>query len=165
MQNSTVISRVNAGLSRCLSHHRKLCRGIAELDCLIYNDEFLKDPRTQWLLHQRRQKEAELAKKEEEKKAAHLGQMRSEMRRLLGQSKIALTSPTGKANLSVTRAFCQLLQGESSSGSRTPKSRTFTGPLPAPTPLPSPERRQSLRVSTSIPRPEKKFYVKFCQSS
>ncbi|XP_017002417.2 uncharacterized protein [Drosophila takahashii] len=131
MQNSTVISRVNAGLSRCLSHHRRLCRGIAELDRLIYSDEFLKDPRTQWLLQQRRLREED-----------------TEMGRLIGQSGI-------KNNLSVSRAFCQLLQAE------TPRSRAPKGPLPAPTPQPSPERRPSLR----FPRPERKASSsKNCQS-
>ncbi|KAH8367989.1 hypothetical protein KR084_005257, partial [Drosophila pseudotakahashii] len=133
MQNSTVIGRVNAGLSRCLSHHRRLCRGISELDSLIYSDEFLKDPRTQWLLQQRRLKEED-----------------KEMGRLIGQSRLTLTPPSGKNNnLAVTRAFCQLLQTE------TPKSRSAKGPLPAPTPLPSPERRPSFRFSASLPRPER----------
>ncbi|KAH8409027.1 hypothetical protein KR009_005436 [Drosophila setifemur] len=53
MQNSRVIRRVNAGLRRCLSHHRRLCQDIAELDQLIYHDEFLKDPRRHWLRIQR----------------------------------------------------------------------------------------------------------------
>ncbi|XP_020797949.1 uncharacterized protein LOC110176068 [Drosophila serrata] len=57
MQNSRVIRRVNAGLSRCLSHHRRLCREIDELDRLLFNDEFLRDPRTLWL-HQTSKKEA-----------------------------------------------------------------------------------------------------------
>ncbi|KAH8250645.1 hypothetical protein KR038_007109 [Drosophila bunnanda] len=50
MQNSRVIRRVSAGLSRCLSHHRRLCREIDELDRLLFNDEFLRDPRTLWRL-------------------------------------------------------------------------------------------------------------------
>ncbi|XP_043660150.1 uncharacterized protein LOC122624577 isoform X2 [Drosophila teissieri] len=83
MPNSSVISRVNAGLARCLSHHRRLCRGIAELERLIHNDEFLQDPRTQWLLHQRRQTE--------EDQASPLGRMGCEMDRLLGRSKIKLS--------------------------------------------------------------------------
>jgi len=91
MQNSTVIGRVNAGLSRCLSHHRRLCRGIAELDRLIYNDEFLKDPRTQWLLHQRRQKEEE----KQEQQEAQGGYCR-----LLGQSRTTLSPPSGKVGSS-----------------------------------------------------------------
>ncbi|XP_017034626.1 uncharacterized protein [Drosophila kikkawai] len=57
MQNSRVIRRVNAGLSRCLSHHRRLCREIDKLDRLLFNDEFLQDPRTLWLL-QTSQKES-----------------------------------------------------------------------------------------------------------
>ncbi|KAI8033254.1 uncharacterized protein LOC128265800 [Drosophila gunungcola] len=144
MQNSTVISRVNAGLSRCLSHHRRLCRGIVELDRLIYNDEFLKDPRTQWLLHQRRQREEKLIKH----KVISLGHLLS-----------------GKSNLAVTRAFCQLLLSESPCGSHSPKARTQTGPLPAPTPLPSPERRPSFRISASLPRPERKASAKACCQS
>ncbi|XP_017074216.1 uncharacterized protein LOC108109928 [Drosophila eugracilis] len=147
MQNSAVISRMNAGLSRCLSHHRKLCRGIAELDCLIYNDEFLKDPRTQWLLHQRRQRAEEKAK--EEAKVSSLGRMGSEMGRLLGQS------PVGKSNLTVNRAFCQLLQS-TPSGLHPTKLRNLTGPLPARTPEPSPERRPSFKFSVSPPSPDRK---------
>ncbi|XP_017113002.1 uncharacterized protein LOC108136404 [Drosophila elegans] len=154
MQNSTVISRVNAGLSRCLSHHRRLCRGIAELDRLIYDDEFLKDPRTQWLLHQRRQREEKLIKH----KVISLGH-------LLCQSKLALSPQSGKSNLAVARAFCQLLQAESPCGSHSPKARTQTGPLPAPTPLPSPERRPSFRISASLPRPERKASSKACCQS
>lgn len=57
MQNSRVIRRVNASLARCLSHHRRLCRDIDELDRLLFNDEFLRDPRTQWLLQNRHHKE------------------------------------------------------------------------------------------------------------
>ncbi|XP_016979637.1 uncharacterized protein LOC108044972 [Drosophila rhopaloa] len=159
MQNSTVISRVNAGLSRCLSHHRKLCRSIAELDCLIFNDEFLKDPRTQWLLHQRRQKEVK------HKVSSSLGRVRSEVGRLLDQSNNTLSPHSAKSNLAVTRAFCQLLQAEPPSGVHTPRSRTHTGPLPAFTPLPSPERRPSLRVSASLPRTERKASSKACCQS
>ncbi|XP_016962659.1 uncharacterized protein LOC108033044 [Drosophila biarmipes] len=158
MQNSTVIGRVNAGLSSCLSHHRRLCRGIAELDRLIYNDEFLKDPRTQWLLHQRRQKEEE-REQQREGTVGSLGRMRSEMGRLLGQSRTTLSPPPAKSNLGVTRAFCQLLQPE------TPRPRAHSGPLPAPTPLPSPERRPSFRSSASLPRPERKASAKSCRSN
>nr|XP_016930787.1 uncharacterized protein LOC108010438 [Drosophila suzukii] len=158
MQNSTVIGRVNAGLSRCLSHHRRLCRGIAELDRLIYNDEFLKDPRTQWLLHQRRQKEEE-KQEQQEAQGGSLGRMRSEMGRLLGQSRTTLSPPSGKVNLAVTRNFCQLLQPDK------PKPRSPSGPLPAPTPLPSPERRSSLRFSASLPPPERKASSKSCRSN
>jgi len=82
-----------------LSHHRRLCRGIAELDRLIYNDEFLKDPRTQWLLHQRRQKEEE-KQEQQEAQGGSLGRMRSEMGRLLGQSRTTLSPPSGKVGSS-----------------------------------------------------------------
>ncbi|KAH8288174.1 hypothetical protein KR054_006651 [Drosophila jambulina] len=50
MQNSRVIRRANAGLGRCFSHHRRLCRQIHELDQLLIHDEFLRDPRALWLL-------------------------------------------------------------------------------------------------------------------
>lgn len=167
MPNSSVISRVNAGLARCLSHHRRLCRGIAELDRLIHNDEFLKDPRTQWLLHQRRQTEEEQANADA--RISPLGRMGCEMGRLLGRSKINLSPQSRKVssstaiqltgrplnelsppqnNLVVTRTFCQILQVENS----TPRKQS--GPMPAPTPLPSPERRQSLIFSASLSRPE-----------
>eukprot|EP00099_Drosophila_melanogaster_P017323 NP_573278.1 uncharacterized protein Dmel_CG15059, isoform B [Drosophila melanogaster] len=146
MPNSSVISRVNAGLARCLSHHRRLCRGIAELDRLIHNDEFLKDPRTQWLLHQRRQTEEEQANADA--RISPLGRMGCEMGRLLGRSKINLSPQSRKNNLVVTRTFCQILQVENS----TPRKQS--GPMPAPTPLPSPERRQSLIFSASLSRPE-----------
>lgn len=55
MQNSQVISKVKAGLSRCLSHHRRLCDDIAELDKLFCQDEFLLNPRRLWQLIQQQQ--------------------------------------------------------------------------------------------------------------
>ncbi|XP_039498241.1 uncharacterized protein LOC120455837 [Drosophila santomea] len=148
MPNSSVISRVNAGLARCLSHHRRLCRGIAELERLIHNDGFLKDPRTQWLLHQRRQTEEEQANADA--RVSPLGRMGCEVGRLLGASNIKLPPPSGKNNLVVTRTFCQILQVENTTPRKQP------GPMPAPTPLPSPERRHSIMFSGRMPRPETK---------
>ncbi|EDV46570.1 uncharacterized protein LOC6550277 [Drosophila erecta] len=141
MPNSSVISRVNAGLARCLSHQRRLCRGIAELERLIHNDEFLRDPRTQWLLHQRRQTEEEQAGADA--RVSALGRMGCEMGRLLGSSKLCpkLCPQAGENDLVVTRTFCQILQVENTT------RRKQTGPMPAPTPLPSPERRPSFVFS------------------
>lgn len=50
-----MISKVNAGLRRCLSHHRRLCDNIAELDKLFCQDEFLMNPRRLWQLIQQQQ--------------------------------------------------------------------------------------------------------------
>lgn len=107
MPNSSVISRVNAGLARCLSHHRRLCRGIAELERLIHNDEFLKDPRTQWLLHQRRQTEEEQANADA--RISPLGRMGCEMGRLLGRSKINLSPQSRKVSSSTAIQLTSLM--------------------------------------------------------
>ncbi|KAH8323784.1 hypothetical protein KR067_000263, partial [Drosophila pandora] len=142
MQNSQVISKVNAGLRRCLSHHRRLCDNIAELDKLFCQDEFLMNPRRLWqLVQQQQNRQDEILGSQEKSEArtdmdSRMGVLSSK-ECLLSQTQLPSKISKANKNSQINRPLRKLLQPENST--RT-KPNDSSNPRPAPTPLPSPER-------------------------
>ncbi|KAH8255091.1 hypothetical protein KR026_004412, partial [Drosophila bipectinata] len=148
MQNSQVIGKVNEGLRRCWSHHRRLCDDIAELDRLFGQDEFLLNPRRLWQLIQQQQH------RQDEFLGPEIMDVESRMGKcLISQTlipikigKVYKNSPTFK-NPKIIRPLRKLLQPENSSRTNPKDS---TQPRPAPTPLPSPERRPRMNFGRPL---------------
>ncbi|KAH8338681.1 hypothetical protein KR074_009314, partial [Drosophila pseudoananassae] len=146
MQNSQVIGKVNEGLRRCLSHHRRLCDDIAELDKLFGQDEFLLNPRRLWqLIQQQQHRQDDFLEPERMDVETRMGVLNSR-KCLISQTLIPIKVGKTYKNSKINGPLRKLLQPENSSRTNPKDS---SNPRPAPTPLPSPERR--LRMSFGRP--------------
>ncbi|XP_070139272.1 uncharacterized protein [Drosophila bipectinata] len=147
MQNSQVIGKVNEGLRRCWSHHRRLCDDIAELDRLFGQDEFLLNPRRLWqLIQQQQHRQDEFLEPEIMDVESRMGLLNSR-KCLISQTLIPIKIEKTFKTPKIIRPLRKLLQPENSS--RT-NSKDSTNPRPAPTPLPSPERRPRMNFGRPL---------------